>query len=141
MDEHQQAEARRIGRLIAKLRLGLGWNQETLAHESGLSVSTVSRAERGLHEPEAENIRKLAKALKVKPALLTPVEAEVETQLDRIEKELKRQGLKLNRQATDLDGLVDEMERRLAAQFAEALEQARRQDRRRPPGEGRQDRA
>lgn len=82
------AEAKRIGRLVASLRLKQGWSQETLAHESGVSVSTVSRAERGVHDLEAENVRKLASALGVEPSTLTAVPAEVETQFDRIERKL-----------------------------------------------------
>lgn len=88
VNAERDAEAKRIGRLVASLRLQQGWSQETLAHESGVSVSTVSRAERGVHELEAENVRKLADALKVEPSTLTPVAPEMETQLDRIERKL-----------------------------------------------------
>lgn len=90
MSEHDDAEAKRIGRLIARLRLKQGWNQQDLAHELGIHASTVSRWERGKHEGYAANWRKLAKVLQVEPALLRPAEPEIETKLDRIEDRLEQ---------------------------------------------------
>ena len=39
--------------------------QEDLAHEAGISTSTLSRIERGLHEPGLPTLRKIASALHV----------------------------------------------------------------------------
>jgi transcriptional regulator with XRE-family HTH domain len=40
-------------------------SQEDLAHDAGISVSTLSRIERGLHKPELTTLRRLAAALAV----------------------------------------------------------------------------
>jgi transcriptional regulator with XRE-family HTH domain len=39
--------------------------QEDVAHEAGISTSTLSRVERGLHQPSLPTLRKLAVALEV----------------------------------------------------------------------------
>ena len=39
--------------------------QEDVAHEAGISTSTLSRIERGLHQPSLPTLRKLAVALRV----------------------------------------------------------------------------
>jgi transcriptional regulator with XRE-family HTH domain len=39
--------------------------QEDLAHEAGISTSTLSRLERGLHQPSLSTLRKIATALGV----------------------------------------------------------------------------
>jgi transcriptional regulator with XRE-family HTH domain len=44
--------------------------QEDLAHEAGISTSTLSRLERGLHQPSLPTLRKLATALDVSVAEL-----------------------------------------------------------------------
>ncbi len=47
---------------IKKIRLGLGWTQERLAREIGVSFSTVNRWERGQSAPSplaAKNLKKL----------------------------------------------------------------------------------
>jgi transcriptional regulator with XRE-family HTH domain len=88
MADERAAEAKRIGRVIAQLRMARGWSQQDLAGEIDVGVSTVSRWERGLHEGYGSNVRKLAKALKVAPAVLRPVEPDTEGQLDRIEAKL-----------------------------------------------------
>jgi transcriptional regulator with XRE-family HTH domain len=45
-------------------------SQEDLAHEAGISTSTLSRIERGLHQPSLPTLRKIAAALDVSPASL-----------------------------------------------------------------------
>jgi transcriptional regulator with XRE-family HTH domain len=40
-------------------------SQEDLAHEAGISTSTLSRLERGLHQPSLSTLRKIATALGV----------------------------------------------------------------------------
>jgi transcriptional regulator with XRE-family HTH domain len=44
--------------------------QEDVAHEAGISTSTLSRVERGLHQPSLPTLRKLAAALDVSVAEL-----------------------------------------------------------------------
>jgi transcriptional regulator with XRE-family HTH domain len=44
--------------------------QEDLAHEAGISTSTLSRVERGLHQPSLPTLRRLATALGVSLAEL-----------------------------------------------------------------------
>jgi transcriptional regulator with XRE-family HTH domain len=39
--------------------------QEDLAHAAGISTSTLSRVERGLHQPSLPTLRKIAAALGV----------------------------------------------------------------------------
>jgi transcriptional regulator with XRE-family HTH domain len=39
--------------------------QESLAHEAGISVSTLQRIESGAHQPRLDTLRALAKALDV----------------------------------------------------------------------------
>src|ERR1039458_4050535 len=88
MAEERDAEARRIGQLIAELRLARGWNQQDLAHEINVGVSTISRWERGLHSGYGPNVRKLAGVLEVSPSLLRPAQPDTETRMDRIEAQL-----------------------------------------------------
>jgi transcriptional regulator with XRE-family HTH domain len=40
-------------------------SQEDLAHAAGISTSTLSRVERGLHQPSLPTLRKIAAALGV----------------------------------------------------------------------------
>jgi transcriptional regulator with XRE-family HTH domain len=88
MAEERSTEARRIGQLIAELRLAKGWNQQDLAHEINVGVSTISRWERGLHAGYGSNVRKLAEVLEVSPSVLRPTQPDTETQMDRIEAQL-----------------------------------------------------
>jgi transcriptional regulator with XRE-family HTH domain len=44
--------------------------QEDLAHAAGISTSTLSRIERGLHQPSLPTLRKIAAALDVSPTNL-----------------------------------------------------------------------
>ena len=44
--------------------------QEDVAHDAGISTSTLSRVERGLHQPSLPTLRKLASALNVSLAEL-----------------------------------------------------------------------
>lgn len=119
MAAEQNEEAKRIGRLIAQLRQARGFSQQDLAGEISVGVSTVSRWERGLHEGYGKNVLKLAKALKVAPALLRPVPPDTETQLDRVEAAVSS---------------LDEQVRLLRAETAERdAEVLRRIDEGRPP--------
>ena len=56
-----------MGANIREMRRRNAMTQEELAHEAGLSMMTLSRIERGESEPRASTLRKLAKALEVKP--------------------------------------------------------------------------
>jgi transcriptional regulator with XRE-family HTH domain len=55
-----------VGTTIKLLRGELP--QEDLAHAAGISTSTLSRIERGLHQPSLPTLCKLAAALGVSPA-------------------------------------------------------------------------
>ena len=110
MAEERQAEAERIGALVVGLRLSRGWSQEALAHEAGVSVSTVSRLERGALKGDARKVAKIAQALDVPAAVLRPRAPDVETQLDKIEKAL-----------SELEEQVRLMRAETAARDAEVL--------------------
>ncbi len=49
------------------LREGQFMSQEDLAKKSDMTVSTINRLENGKQKPRLATIRRLAKALKVKP--------------------------------------------------------------------------
>ncbi len=53
---------------LKKLREIQFISQEDLAKKSEMTVSTINRLENGKQKPRLATIRKLAKALKVKPA-------------------------------------------------------------------------
>jgi transcriptional regulator with XRE-family HTH domain len=55
-----------VGSTIKRLRGER--SQEDLAHAAGISTSTLSRVERGLHQPSLPTLRKIAAALGVSPA-------------------------------------------------------------------------
>lgn len=123
MAEARHAEALRIGGLIAQLREKQGWSQEDLAHEVHVSVATVSRWERGLHKGLPANARRLAEALNVDPSLLSPAELNLETQMDRIEAELSRQG-----------EVLDAVKEALAIESEEAAARAAKRAKQQAPG-------
>lgn len=52
-----------IGQVIRSLRVEKGWSQETLAHESGMATSHVSRIERGDRQLSISKLDVLAAAL------------------------------------------------------------------------------
>jgi transcriptional regulator with XRE-family HTH domain len=51
-------------------------SQEDLAHAAGISTSTLSRLERGLHQPSLPTLRKIAVALGVSLADLIDADEE-----------------------------------------------------------------
>jgi transcriptional regulator with XRE-family HTH domain len=55
---------------LKKLRESRGLTQEALAKRAGISRAYLARMEMGLHDPHLSRLRKLAKALKVKPGEL-----------------------------------------------------------------------
>jgi transcriptional regulator with XRE-family HTH domain len=61
MEEHRK----RAGLRLVQLREARGWNQEDLAHASGLSVKTISRFENGRHDGRRSTVRYLAEGLGV----------------------------------------------------------------------------
>jgi transcriptional regulator with XRE-family HTH domain len=61
MEEHRK----RAGLRLVQLREARAWNQEDLAHESGLSVKTISRFENGRHDGRRSTLKALAAALGV----------------------------------------------------------------------------
>ncbi len=59
-----------IGSNVMRLRHKHGWSQEDLAYESGLHRTYISGIERGVRNPTASVIERLAITLGVKPATL-----------------------------------------------------------------------
>lgn len=59
-----------VGPKIRELREAAKLTQEDLAHEAGISTSTLSRIERGNYRPRLDTLGKLAQALKVPVAKL-----------------------------------------------------------------------
>jgi transcriptional regulator with XRE-family HTH domain len=59
-----------LGQQVRSLRNDRGLSQEQLAAKANVTHATVSRIERGAHEGTMRTIRKLAKALGVKPQQL-----------------------------------------------------------------------
>ena len=56
-----------LGANIREMRRRAAMTQDELAREAGVSMMTLSRIERGESEPRASTLRKLARALEVKP--------------------------------------------------------------------------
>ncbi|MFA6295702.1 MAG: helix-turn-helix transcriptional regulator [Candidatus Paceibacterota bacterium] len=57
-----------FGKRIVKYRKGLGLSQETLADMVGVHRTYIGALERGEQSVSLDNINRIAKALKVKPA-------------------------------------------------------------------------
>ena len=57
-----------IGDNVKRERLKLAIRQDELARRAGITPTTLSRIERNESEPHVSTIRRLAKALGVKPA-------------------------------------------------------------------------
>lgn len=54
-----------IGPKVRELREAARVSQEDLAHQAGISTSTLSRIERGTYQPRLDTLNKLAQALSV----------------------------------------------------------------------------
>lgn len=61
-----------VGKNIRSRRLAKNMTQSALAIEAGIPQSHVSRLESGRHAPTHITIKKLARALKTRPAILDP---------------------------------------------------------------------
>ena len=59
-----------IGENVREFRQHKGWSQEDLAHESGLHRTYISGIERGVRNPTATVIERLAITLEIKPSAL-----------------------------------------------------------------------
>jgi len=59
-----------IGDNVREIRQKHGWSQEDLAHESGLHRTYISGIERGVRNPTATVIERLAVTLSVRPSAL-----------------------------------------------------------------------
>ncbi len=59
-----------IGERVKRLRLALGWNQETLARRANLGRSTISKIEAGDRAPETRTVNYLAEALEETPNMI-----------------------------------------------------------------------
>lgn len=94
MAERRERHRREVGRRVLRFRKAKGWNHEDLAHEAHLSVSTISRIERGKHDAYGATIKQVATALGVEVDALHPplLDAEADhplrEQLERIEEKL-----------------------------------------------------
>ena len=68
---------RKLGSKVKELRRRKGWSQEDLKENSGLSLRTVQRIEKGETRPAGESLRRISEALDVTPKdLLGPVDPE-----------------------------------------------------------------
>lgn len=61
---------KRFGKKVQYFRKEAGLTQEKLSELTGLDRGYISGVERGVRNPAIQNIEKIAKALKVKPAKL-----------------------------------------------------------------------
>lgn len=59
-----------LGTNLREARKRLGLTQEQVAHRSGVHATEVSRIEAGKRDPQISTVRRLAKALEVKPGRL-----------------------------------------------------------------------
>jgi len=59
-----------FGTKLREAREHLGLTQEEVAQRSGVHVTEVSRMEAGKRDPKISTLRKLAKAVEVKPGQL-----------------------------------------------------------------------
>ena len=71
------ASTQTLASVIRQLRLKRGTTQEELAFDSNVTVSALSRIERGLSSPVFTTLVKLADALEVTPAELVAAAEEV----------------------------------------------------------------
>ena len=58
--------AKAIGIAVKRLRTARGLTQEALAHDSGLSLTSLARIETGVQEPKVGTVAELAKAMQLK---------------------------------------------------------------------------
>lgn len=59
-----------FGARLREARERLGITQEEVAHRSGVHVTELSRMEAGKRDPQISTLRRLAKAVEVKPGQL-----------------------------------------------------------------------
>ncbi|WP_140060654.1 helix-turn-helix domain-containing protein, partial [Vibrio parahaemolyticus] len=74
-----------IGEVLKERRIELVIKQEDLAEQMDVTVQTVSKWERGITEPKATQVAKLAKALKLTEREICQGEKDQITQLDPFE--------------------------------------------------------
>lgn len=60
----------RVGQNLKRLRQETGWSQEEFAFECGIHRTYISGLERGVRNPTITVLDKIAKGLKVSPAVL-----------------------------------------------------------------------
>ena len=58
--------AKAIGIAVKRLRTSRGLTQEALAHDSGLSLTSLARIETGVQEPKVGTVAELANAMHLK---------------------------------------------------------------------------
>jgi transcriptional regulator with XRE-family HTH domain len=73
-----------FGQRIRNARLGLGLNQEALAHRVGLERSSISNIEKGRQRVQLHMLLDFAAALEIEPTQLLPDPAAVSDPLHRV---------------------------------------------------------
>lgn len=101
------------GTRVAEERQLRGWNQETLAHEAGVAVKTLSRYENAHTVPERDTIEKIARALGLSPDEISVPSLDELT--DGIGDQLKRIADRVERMPTpqlmdELRGAINQLE-------------------------------
>jgi len=76
------ALVKKLGIEIRSRRKGLGWSQERLADEAGITFKQVSKIERALANPSTTTLARIAAALKVTPNDLLGLSPSGETSHD-----------------------------------------------------------
>lgn len=99
-----------FSRRLRTRRLRLGWDQDRLAREAGLSASSISAWERGKNMPTGQNIEELARALAVSSSWLVGggnSNTAIDTERERTRLALRRMSVaidELSMQLRDLQG-------------------------------------
>lgn len=80
--------AKAFGEVLKKYRGIKGWTQEELAFESNIGISSISRLERGVHNPTLDTLWMLARILDIPTTKLIPA---LEKELNKlVDEDLKK---------------------------------------------------
>lgn len=103
--DSETSKTNTVGWRIRVARVAAGMSQRQLAKALNTHVSTVNKIETGFQNATEEWINKIAHAVGVPPAQLTPYTTEDATTLRQIAKELRDRAAFLEMVANRLDGL------------------------------------